>query len=325
MGTVDVGGITYLYQGADLTFANKELLARYLLGELSAEDRQRLEKEYLADDEVWETLTAVEDDLIDSYVRGDLSEEQTRNFEQHFLDSPEKQERLEMAKLLMDGRIRQSIKTAPMQEQQQRVSWSGTPMELLWRRHRVLNVALGAVTLAVFVVAAVLILQNRHLRTELTQLQSNQFSLRNEIDQLQQQIASLTNTQEKNAGNTGTDQHGPETVAALLTPRLPRGTGQQNNSGILRIPATASSVVLTLQMERDPYRQYELSIETPEGNRVSHSQGLKSEAGKNGGRTVSVHLPAQLLKKGDYILTLSGQKPGNNMEVVDSYSLSVLR
>ena len=315
------GELPTLYQGADLTFANKELLARYLLGELSAEDRQRLEKEYLADDEVWETLTAVENDLIDSYVRGDLSEEQRRQFEQHFLDSPEKQERLEMAKLLMNGRIRQSIKTAPMQEQQQAV-WSGSPMELLWRRHRVLNVALGAVTLAVFVVAAVLILQNQHLRTELTQLQSDQFSLRNEIDQLQQQIASLSNTQER---NTGTDQHGPETVAALLTPRLPRGTGQQNSSGILRIPATASSVMLTLQMERDPYRQYEVLIETPEGNRVSRSQGLKSEASKNGGRTLSVHFPAQLLKKGDYIVTLSGQKPGDGMEVVDSYSLSVIR
>ena len=87
----------------------------------------------------------------------------------------------------------------------------------------------------------------------------------------------------------------------------------------------ASSVVLTLQMERDPYRQYEVMIETPEGNRVSRSQGLKSEAGKNGSRAVSVHLPAQLLKKGDYIITLSGQKPGDGTEVVDSYSLSVLR
>lgn len=305
-----------------MTFANKELLARYLLGEISAEDRQRLEKECLADDEVWENLTAVENDLIDSYVRGELSEEQRRQFEQHFLDSPEKQERLEMAKLLMDGGIRQSIKTAPMQEQQRHASWSGTPMELLWRRHRVLNVALGAVALAVFVAATVLILQNRHLRTELAQLQSDQFSLRNEIDQLQQQISSLSNTQER---NTGTDQREPETVAALLTPRVPRGTGGQNSTGILRIPATASSVVLTLQMERDPYRQYEVLIETPEGNRVSYSQRLKSEAGKSGGRTLSVHLPAQLLKKGDYIVTLSGQKPGDGTEVVDSYSLSVIR
>lgn len=323
MGAVDFGGITHLYQGADLTFANKELLARYLLGELSAEDRQRLEREYLVDDEVWENLTAVENDLIDSYARGDLSEEQRRQFEQHFLDSPEKQERLEMAKLLMNGRIRQSIKTAPQQEQQ--ALWAGSPMELLWRRHRVINVVLGAAALVVFVVATVLILQNQHLRTELTQLQSDQFSLRNEIDQLQQQIVSLTNTQEKNAGNTGTGQHEPETVAALLTPRLPRGTGQGNSDNILRIPGTASSVVLTLQMERDPDRQYEVLVETPEGNRVSHNQGLKSEAGKNGSKAVTVRLPSHLFKKGDYIVTLSGQKPNDDTEVVNSYSLSVIR
>jgi hypothetical protein len=309
-----------------LTFANKELLARYLLGELSAGDRQRLEKEFLADDEVWETLSAVENDLIDSYVRGDLPEEKKWQFEQHFLDTPEKRERLEMARLLMDPAVRQSIRTAPIEKHEKRGSWLEASVEVLWGRHRAMNLGLGVAGLALVVVAAFMVLQNRHLQTELGQLQSQETALQRQIDQLQQQISSLSNPQERNAGgNTGNPgPREPETVAVLLIPGLSRRPGQQNNN-VLRIPATASSVVLKLEMKRDPYPQYEVLIETPEGNRVSRNERLKSEPGENGGKVVSLRLPSQLLRKGDYIVTLSGQKPGDGTEILDSYSLSVVR
>jgi hypothetical protein len=69
-----------------LAFADRDTLARYLLGELSLEDCQRLENEYLRDDKVWETLITVENDLIDSYAQGGLSEQRRREFEQHYLD-----------------------------------------------------------------------------------------------------------------------------------------------------------------------------------------------------------------------------------------------
>jgi hypothetical protein len=38
-----------------------------------------------------------------------------------------------------------------------------------------------------------------------------------------------------------------------------------------------------------------------------------------------VHLPSQLLRPGDYVVTLSGQRPDGQMQVLDSYGLFVTR
>ena len=301
-----------------MAFTDKDTLAQYLLGELYQEDRQRLENEYLADDKVWENLTTVENDLIDSYVRGDLSERQCREFEQHYLDSPDKRDRLEVARLLMDPKVRQSIEAVPIVEREQH-EWLERLAELLGSRHRALRFAVAAVAVPVLVIAAVaalLLVQNHSLRIELGQLQSQQNVLQHHIEQLEQQMRVSSNGE--NIGE-------PATVSALLVPGLPRKTVPQNTSGALRIPATASWILLMLDLRRDQYPEYQVVIETPEGKPVSHAEGLTSETGKNGGRIVSVRLASQALKKGDYVITLSGQNAHGRLEVVDSYSLSVIR
>lgn len=282
-----------------------------------------MEKEFLADDELWDELSAVENDLIDSYVRGELPEHQRSQFERHFLDSPEKHEQLEMARSLMDADVRRSIKTAPIAAQEKSEARLGTRSEPTWGIPRVMSLIWGATALAMVVLAALLVLQNRNLKTEVGRLQSQQALLQGQLQQLQQQISNISIVGQEDGGNP--DHNAPLTVSALLIPGLPRRPGQPNTSGMLRIAATTTSVLLRLELERDRYRQYQVVIETPEGNSVSHTEMLKSEPGENGGRVVSVRLPSAILKKGDYIVTLSGQKPGGAVEVVDSYSLSVIR
>lgn len=301
-----------------MAFADKDTLARYLLGELSLEDCERLENEYLGDDKVWETLTTVENDLIDSYAQGGLSEQQRRAFEQHYLDSPEKHERLEMARLLMDRKVRQALIVAPIEKREQR-RWVERLVDLFGERHPGMSFAVAVVAAPVLLIAAfaaVLLVQNHSLRTALGQLQSQQNALQHHIEQLEQQMR---------VSSIGENIGEPATISALLVPGLPREPGQQNTSGALRIPATASRVLLMLELQRDEYREYQVVIETPEGHPVSRAEGLTSETGKNGSRMVSMRLPSQALKKGDYVITLSGQKPHSRLEVVDSYSLSVIR
>jgi anti-sigma-K factor RskA len=300
-----------------LTVADKELLARYLLGDVSAEDRERLENAYLADDEIWESLTAVENDLIDAYVRGDLPERKKQQFEQHFLDSPEKYERLEMARLLLDPGVRQAIK-AEAPQQQKRGWWRGSA-ESRWTGVPAWNLALIAATLIVAATVIFLTLQNRLLRTELGQLQNTQSVLQSQINQLQQQIATLSVTP-KNDGS----HEAPETVALLLLPDTVRYPGD-NNSAALKIASTASSVTLMLQLRRDHYREYQATVETPEGAKVATLGPLNSEPGKTGGRIVTLHLSPKLLKKGDYIVDLSGHKPDGGTEPVDSYTFTASR
>jgi hypothetical protein len=223
-----------------------------------------------------------------------------------------------MAKLLMDRKVRQSVIVAPIEKGKQR-RWRERLVDLFGERHRGVRLAVAAVAmpaLVIAVVAAFLLVQNHSLRRELGQLQSQQNALQHHIDQLEQQMR---------VSSIGENIVEPATISALLVPGLPREPGQQNTSGALRIPATASRVLLMLDLQRDEYREYRVVIETPEGNPVSHAERLTSQTGKNGGRIVCVRLAAEALKQGDYVIMLSGQRAHGRFEVVDSYSLSVIR
>ena len=76
-----------------------EVIARYLLGELPAEEQTELERRYFADPELLDRMDAVEDDLIDEYVRQELKPEQRQHFERHFLNE-KRLERVRMAEAL---------------------------------------------------------------------------------------------------------------------------------------------------------------------------------------------------------------------------------
>ena len=54
------------------------VLRRYLLGQLSEPERERLEERYFDDDEVFAALVAAEEELTSDYLAGTLSEQRPR-------------------------------------------------------------------------------------------------------------------------------------------------------------------------------------------------------------------------------------------------------
>jgi hypothetical protein len=83
------------------TTQNDQTIIRYLLNELSAEDKMRFEEAYLEDETLYERLQILEEELIEDYARGDLSERERRHFERHYLVSEKRQTRIEEAKELI--------------------------------------------------------------------------------------------------------------------------------------------------------------------------------------------------------------------------------
>ena len=71
---------------------NEELLTRYLLGQLSEEEQQRIEELYFTDDEIHEQLVALEDELRFDYAQGKLNHREREQFEKRFLASAEDRE-----------------------------------------------------------------------------------------------------------------------------------------------------------------------------------------------------------------------------------------
>jgi hypothetical protein len=71
-----------------------ERIDRYLLGRLPLEDRQRLEAEIFADEDVWEAVRDGEDRLIERYLAGELSAGERADFEIHFAPTRTRQEQI---------------------------------------------------------------------------------------------------------------------------------------------------------------------------------------------------------------------------------------
>ncbi len=66
---------------------NDALLTRYLLGELSAEECSKVERDCLDDDKFFEQLEAIEAELADDYVRGALDRRRRKQFEKRVLNT----------------------------------------------------------------------------------------------------------------------------------------------------------------------------------------------------------------------------------------------
>src|SRR5262249_31330755 len=78
--------------------AQRELMARYLLGELTEEESEQIEEAYITDPSFLQELLAMRYDLIDGFVQGSLNTSDHARFEHRLRSSPALQEKVEFAK-----------------------------------------------------------------------------------------------------------------------------------------------------------------------------------------------------------------------------------
>lgn len=88
----------------------------YLLGQLSDGAGEEVERELIANEEVFAELLIIEDELADEYVNGGLSPDERANFERYFLATPERQDSLRFTRALnrfVNARSKQEISERP--------------------------------------------------------------------------------------------------------------------------------------------------------------------------------------------------------------------
>jgi hypothetical protein len=83
-----------------------EQIVAYLMGELPEPERALLEDQFVAHEETFRQILAIEAELYDSYVRGSLPAERRARFEQRFLNTPEQMERLAFSRALLQSKSR---------------------------------------------------------------------------------------------------------------------------------------------------------------------------------------------------------------------------
>jgi hypothetical protein len=93
-------------------------------------------------------------------------------------------------------------------------------------------------------------------------------------------------------------------------------------SGDLFVPRAATHLRVRLQLEEDAYRSYRATVSTPEGRKVWTGPARKDRA--TNANSVTLTLPSASLKRGDYVVELSGVS-GARTEPAAAYSFRVTR
>lgn len=323
---------------------NSSTMRRYLLGELSEEEREQFERRLMTEDELYQQLLIAEDDLADEYV-SDTIPEQDRGKFTHFLQVPELRQDVRFAAALR----KQALKAAPRDSAE--VTTKANPASLLdWLRtffmRPAFSASLAVALLAAFLLAAWLATQNSHLRKQVEQLQARQTpppappqelleQLTTERLRNEQLVAELRREQELHAQSSPTPQAPKETpptpartpqsraapqafVAFTLTPGLVRESGEWKKFSLE--PGTPE-VRIRLDIPQAGYRNYRATLKTVDGREVLEKQGLRSVAGN----FVMFVIPARLLGPDDYQVLLSGLATSGESEEVGRYYFRVLR
>src|SRR5262245_27744698 len=95
---------------------DEQLIIRYLLGQLPADETERLDEMSISDDDFVERSRSVENDLVDAYARGELSGEMLAHFESSFLASPARREKVRFAKALAGFEASEGVRQIDSQE-----------------------------------------------------------------------------------------------------------------------------------------------------------------------------------------------------------------
>jgi hypothetical protein len=298
----------------------EEPIREYLLGGLDEEERSRVEARYVADEEAFEELLAVENDLIDGYIAGRLTPDERGRFEAAYLTSAERRQRVEFARALSRACALAEQPVAAPRRPFWEVVAGALPV-----RPAAPQWSLAAVAAAVLIGGSWLAVENRRLSANLEKAQAGQAALERSEEALRQQIAGLE-ASKKPAVPAGAEvaqleTPGPEAIFQV-TPGTGRGDGE--SQAILKLSPTASDVQLRLMVDGDEYKTYEAILQPVGGHEALWGDGLQSRTIR-GSKMIVWHIPARSLGPGDYIVRLSGRVDGGGMEEIDSYAFRVVR
>src|SRR5262245_54608591 len=245
-------------------------LARYLLGELTPEEQDALEREFFSDDETFDLLEAVEDDLLDDYVAGALEPRRAERLRVALRTSAAGPERLAFARAL-----RRAVARAEAAEAARTAA--GRPW--LWP-----SLAAG---LAAALFGSFLLLGTA--RRALRESEKVRETLSREADQHTARLARLSE-QLAQVRQAATSIH-----SVVLGPGLERSSGKAQTIMLDERTRWLQLGLLLPREARSP--RYRVTLETPDGQVLAAVQSLNDRQTPSG-RVVEVIYPAEALRPG---------------------------
>jgi hypothetical protein len=324
-------------------------LVRYLLGLLADEDAERVDELTIAHDDIAWRVRIVENDLVDAYVRGALGGETLKQFESFYvssLSSPRRREKVRFAESFLravdaaakpanaNAETGQDAARGPAGRKARSASqgsrWyarivpRATPAWSL--------AAAAALLLAIF---GALSFQGTRLRHELSETRQTSAALDQRAQESTTQLTdqrSAKSEATKEVGKPPAEEPPAEeppasrparaitTVALVLLPQT-RATGP---IATLAMRPGTDRVAFNLQLESNDFSRYQVALKDPATSHIIWRSN--SIAAKPAGReaTVSIIVPARVLKPQHYALELTGRGAARRAEVIGSYPFRIV-
>ncbi len=303
-----------------------QVLNQYLLGALPEAEIERLDELAITDDQFAATLIDVENELVDGYVREQLRGETLKRFKAHYLSSAKRRDRVKFAMALRNS-LEPETPWVPVAGTSQRSRLAG------WFALPVFQWATAVATIGLVLIAGWLAFENSRLRRQAAdtearekrlarraqELQSQLDSQRDAAQQKEQELAQLRAQQSR-----AQPQKGPESglVATLfLTPQL-RSARQ---IPIVTIEPTTNSMVAHLELEPNDYSTYRVELIDSSNPQAAWTSVPLKPGVKGDHQTLSVSIPAGLLKPRSYNLRVFGLAPDGTREMVSDYPFRVVK
>jgi hypothetical protein len=127
------------------------------------------------------------------------------------------------------------------------------------------------------------------------------------------------NTNEPTGNAATTEAPGRESVTALALLPQTRAAG---SIPVIAVSPATDRVTFQLRLESNDFEQYQVGLEDPASNQVVWRSDAISAVTTGQTRTLSVVVPARVLKPQHYSLTVMG-RGASHAEVVGSYAFQV--
>ena len=306
-------GNTHFSDGDGTREFSDETIRRFLLGRLGASEQPLFEQRLFTDDGLEARVRLAEFDLADDYAFERLSAGDQQSFEQKFLLTPDRQQKLQVSRVLRD---RFSAGTAAGRER----STVAERLKYLFRLDRpALKIAFGVLVLLILIGTAFLVIKEPRIAQQIT---NRMRPRRSPAPGAPREAGHGSNTSAPEHQTTPSpmpvhDQKAasPVSVSVALTPSVSPQTSQIT---AINLPKGDQDVVrLQLSIQPDQTGPYRVELLTIEGSSVLSADSLRPIDSN-----VDFDLPARLLKPGDYQIRLS-RDDGGSKKSVESYYFRV--
>jgi len=264
------------------------LLREFLLGKVDDEEAARIESLFLTDSEAREKVLVIEQELIEDYLEDSLATEDKQKFLLRYGQTAEQLQQLRITKAIKDWALRENAsQTVPAEVS----TWQRLRTRL---RLRPMFVVPIAVTAIIAIVMTGIWLNSRMKRAA-----------------IERELAAL-NTAES------LRQVPREMVSLDLSPVAARSVEPQQE---LTLSGATRLVEIHLPwIQKERYTTYQAEVRRVGGDESFTIRNLQAE---NDLYKIRVRLPARILSRGQYQITLSGIDPGGAAGITEEYLFTV--